>query len=86
MRAPEAHADIVDLGMLQPLLRAVAPDLGLAPPLVRLHDTLEPLRLRLEAPTDPDAGWPLHADPPDPALLKKAARIFPRWRARPTGW
>ncbi len=37
MRAPEAHADIVDLGMLQPLLRAVAPDLGLAPPLVRLH-------------------------------------------------
>ena len=77
MRAPEAHADIVDLGMLQPLLRAVAPDLGLAPPLVRLHDTLEPLRLRLEAPTDPDAGWPLHADPPDPALLKKAARIFP---------
>ncbi|MGH3075432.1 MAG: SNF2-related protein, partial [Gaiellales bacterium] len=77
MRAPEAHADIVDLGMLQPLLRAVAPDLGLAPPLVRLHDTLEPLRLRLEAPNDPDAGWPLHADPPDPALLKKAARIFP---------
>ena len=76
MRTPEAHADIVDLGMLQPLLRAVAPDLGLAPPLVRLHDTLEPLRLRLEAPPDPDAGWPLHIDPADPATLRKAARIF----------
>jgi SNF2 family DNA or RNA helicase len=55
----------------------VAPDLGLAPPLVRLHDTLEPLRLHLEAPADADAGWPLHADPPDPAILRKAARIFP---------
>ena len=76
LRSPEAHGDIVDLGMLQPLLRAVAPDLGLAPPLVRLHDTLEPLRLRLEAPPDADAGWPLHADPPDPAILRKAARIF----------
>ena len=76
MRSPEAHADIVDLGMLQPLLRAVAPDLGLAPPLVRLHDTLAPLRLRLEAPPDQDAGWPLHVDPADPATLRKAARIF----------
>jgi hypothetical protein len=76
LRSPEAHGDIVDLGMLQPLLRAVAPDLGLAPPLVRLHDTLEPLRLRLEAPADADAGWPLHADPADPAILRKAARIF----------
>ena len=62
--------------MLQPLLRAVAPDLGLAPPLVRLHDTLAPLRLRLDAPLDPDAGWPLHVDPADPAILRKAARIF----------
>ena len=76
LRSPEAHGDIVDLGMLQPLLRAVAPDLGLAPPLVRLHDTLEPLRLRLAAPADPDAGWSLHADPADPAILRKAARIF----------
>jgi hypothetical protein len=76
LRSPEAHGEIIDLGMLQPLLRAVAPDLGLAPPLVRLHDTLEPLRLRLEAPADADAGWPLHADPPDPAILRKAARIF----------
>jgi hypothetical protein len=76
LRSPEAHGDIVDLGMLQPLLRAVAPDLGLAPPLVRLHDTLEPLVLRLEAAPDSDAGWPLHVDPPDPAILKKAARIF----------
>jgi SNF2-related domain/Helicase conserved C-terminal domain/SNF2 Helicase protein len=76
LRSPEAHGDIVDLGMLQPLLRAVAPDLGLAPPLVRLHDTLEPLVLRLEAPPDAEAGWPLHLDPPDPAILRKAARIF----------
>ena len=76
MRSPEAHADIVDLGMLQPLLRAVAPDLGLAPPLVRLHDTLAPLRLRLDAAPDQDAGWPLHVDPADPAILRKAARIF----------
>jgi SNF2 domain-containing protein/helicase-like protein/SNF2 helicase protein len=76
LRTPEAHGDIVDLGMLQPLLRAVAPDLGLAPPLVRLHDTLEPLVLRLEAPPDAAAGWPLHLDPPDPAILRKAARIF----------
>jgi hypothetical protein len=76
LRSPEAHGDIVDLGMLQPLLRAVAPDLGLAPPLVRLHDTLEPLHLRLEAPPDADAGWPLHVDPADPAILRRAARIF----------
>jgi SNF2-related domain/Helicase conserved C-terminal domain/SNF2 Helicase protein len=76
LRTPEAHGDIIDLGMLQPLLRAVAPDLGLAPPLVRLHDTLDPLHLRLEAPLDPDAGWPLHVDPPDPAILRRAARIF----------
>ena len=76
LRTPEAHGDIVDLGMLQPLLRAVAPDLGLAPPLVRLHDTLEPLRLRLEAAPDADAGWPLHIDPADPAILRRAARIF----------
>ena len=82
MRAPEAHADIVDLGMLQPLLRAVAPDLGLAPPLVRLRDTLAPLRLRLEAPTDPDAGWPLHADPADPALLGRRRTIFAPLGAR----
>ncbi|HET7172108.1 MAG TPA: SNF2-related protein [Gaiellales bacterium] len=76
LRTPEAHGDIVDLGMLQPLLRAVAPDLGLAPPLVRLHDTLDPLRLRLEAPLDADAGWPLHTEPADPAILRRAARIF----------
>ena len=46
-------------------------------PLVRLRDTLEPLRLRLEAPTDADAGWPLHADPPDPALLSGRRRLPP---------
>src|SRR3954454_23967991 len=76
MRAPEAHSDIVDLGMLQPLLRAVAPDLGLAPPLVRLTDTLAPLRLRLEAAPDADAGWALQAAPPAPGILRTGARLF----------
>ena len=47
-----------------------APDLGLAPPLVRLTDTLAPLRLRLEAAPDSDAGWPLHVDPADQAILQ----------------
>ena len=36
--------------ILQPLLRAVAPDLGMAAPVVRLRDSLAPLQLRLELP------------------------------------
>ena len=76
LRAPEAHPDIVDLSVLQPLLRAVAPDLGMAPPVVRLQESLAPLRLRLEAAADAEAGWPLRVEPADPALLRRAAHIF----------
>jgi SNF2-related domain/SNF2 Helicase protein/Helicase conserved C-terminal domain len=77
LRAPDAHAEVIDLAVLQPLLRAVAPDIGVAAPVVRLQDSLAPLRLRLEAPADADGGWPLRCEPADPALMRRAAHIFP---------
>ncbi len=73
---PEAHADEIDLALLQPSLRAVAPEVGAAPPVVRLRDSLEPLELTLELPREgEDARWPLTVTPTG-ALPARAARIF----------
>ena len=86
LRSPEAHGDSVDLSVLQPLLRAVAPDLGLAPPLVRLHDTLEPLQLRLELPPAPTPAGSCDVDaarPGDPEAGRPHLRpARPRRRRR----
>jgi hypothetical protein len=77
LRAGEVQLSGVDLAVLQPLLRAVAPDLGMAAPVVRLRDSLAPLQLRLELPaTGGDEGWLLRATPDDPALLRRAAHVF----------
>ena len=58
MRAPEAHADIVDLGMLQPLLRAVAPGPrpGAAARPAARHARAAPPAARGAAPTRTPAG------------------------------
>ena len=76
LRSGDVELSGVDLGVLQPLLRAVAPDLGMAAPVVRLRDSLAPLLLRLELPPDGAEGWPLRATPDDPALLRRAAHVF----------
>jgi SNF2-related domain/SNF2 Helicase protein/Helicase conserved C-terminal domain len=75
LRSGEVQGPGVDLSVLQPLLRAVAPDLGLAAPVVRLRDSLAPLQLRLELPAG-DGGWALRATPPDAELLRRAAHVF----------
>ncbi len=76
LRSGEVLLSGVDLAVLQPLLRAVAPDLGMAAPVVRLRDSLAPLLLRLELPPDGAEAWPLRATPDDPALLRRAAHVF----------
>jgi SNF2-related domain/SNF2 Helicase protein/Helicase conserved C-terminal domain len=76
LTAPDAHAEALDLGLLQPSLRAVAPDLGAVAPVVHLRDQLE-LALELEMPEPGDDRWPLRATPSDPGVLSRAARIFP---------
>jgi hypothetical protein len=76
LRSGEVQLSGVDLAVLQPLLRAVAPDLGMAAPVVRLRDSLAPLQLRLELPGADEDGWPLRATPDDPALLRRAAHVF----------
>src|SRR5690242_14590801 len=76
LRSGEIQVSGVDLSVLQPLLRAVAPDLGMAAPVVRLRDSLAPLQLRLELPVDAAGGWPLTVTPDDPGLLRRAAHVF----------
>src|SRR5256885_1868653 len=70
LRTGEVQVAGVDLSVLQPLLGAVAPDLGMAAPVVRLRDSLAPLQLRLDLPDDAAGGWPLTVTPDDPALLR----------------
>ncbi len=76
LRSGEVQVSGIDLSVLQPLLRAVAPDLGMAAPVVRLRDSLAPLQLRLELPVDSSGGWPLTVTPDDPALWRRAAHVF----------
>src|SRR5438105_278044 len=75
LRSGEIQVPGVDLSVLQPLLRAVAPDLGMAAPVVRLRDSLAPLQLRLELPVDASGSWPLTVTPDDPALWRRAAHV-----------
>ncbi|MGN6379923.1 MAG: DEAD/DEAH box helicase [Gaiellales bacterium] len=84
LTAPDAHADSLDLALLQPSLRAVAPDLGTVAPVVRLRDQLA-LTLELELPQPGDERWPLTAAPADPATLQRAAHIFPALAAMQDG-
>jgi len=49
LTAPDVHHESLDLTVLQPALRAVAPDLGAVAPVVLLRDTLD-LTVRLELP------------------------------------
>ncbi|HEX5558426.1 MAG TPA: SNF2-related protein [Gaiellales bacterium] len=76
LRTGEVQVSGVDLSVLQPMLRAVAPDLGMAAPVVRLRDSLAPLQLRLDLPDDASGGWPLTVTPDDPGLLRRAAHVF----------
>jgi hypothetical protein len=79
LAAPKAHADVIDLQPLQPLLRAVAPGIGAPPPVVRLRESLAPLRVELLLPEAGEDGWPLRVEPSDggPALARRAAHMFP---------
>jgi hypothetical protein len=75
LSAPDSHSGHIDLALLQPSLRAVAPDLGAVAPVVRLRDAVE-LVLELALP-DGDSAWPLSVSPDDPALLRRASSVFP---------
>ena len=76
LTSPDVHPVELDLSRLQPSLRAVAPELGAVAPVVQLRDTLD-LTLTLELPEPDSDGWPLRAVPADPALLRRAAHIYP---------
>ena len=76
LTSPDVHPVELDLSRLQPSLRAVAPELGAVAPVVQLRDTLD-LTLTLELPEPDSDGWPLRAAPADPALLRRAAHIYP---------
>jgi hypothetical protein len=76
LKTPEAHHDALDLSVLQPALRVVAPQVGTVAPVVALNDSLAPLRLALALPGEPDGPWPLRAEPAG-AELARAARIYP---------
>jgi SNF2-related domain/SNF2 Helicase protein/Helicase conserved C-terminal domain len=76
LTAPDVHHESLDLTVLQPALRAVAPDLGAVAPVVLLRDTLD-LTVRLELPGPDDDRWPLTVAPADdPTTLRRAAHIF----------
>ena len=74
---PDVHGDSIDLSVLQPALRTVAPDLGAVAPVVRLRDSLDKLTLTLSLPPSPDSGWPLVVTPPNAPAVARAARILP---------
>jgi hypothetical protein len=77
LTAPDSYHDAIDLSVLQPALRTVAPDLGAVAPVVNLHQSLEPLELVLHLPDQPDGLWPLELSPPGFDRLKRAANILP---------
>ena len=85
LRSGEVQLSGVDLGVLQPLLRAVAPDLGMAAPVVRLRDSLAPLLLRLELPGGRRGRLAAAGDPgrSRPAAAG-GARVRPARRGRST--
>jgi hypothetical protein len=77
LTATDSYHEQIDLSVLQPALRKVAPDLGAVAPVVRLRQSLEPLELKLELPEEPDGLWPLQLVPEDFDRLKRAANILP---------
>jgi SNF2 domain-containing protein/helicase-like protein/SNF2 helicase protein len=77
LTAADSYHDQIDLAVLQPALRSVAPDLGAVAPIVNLRQSLEPLELVLQLPPEPSAGWPLELSPPDFDRIKRAASILP---------
>jgi SNF2 domain-containing protein/helicase-like protein/SNF2 helicase protein len=77
LTAPDSYHESIDLSVLQPALRMVAPDLGAVAPVVNLHQSLEPLELVLGLPDRSDGLWPLELSPPDFDRLKRAANILP---------
>jgi hypothetical protein len=77
LTATDSYHEQIDLSVLQPALRKVAPDLGAVAPVIRLRQTLEPLELLLMLPDEPDGPWPLRLVPADFDRLKRAANILP---------
>ena len=77
LTAPDSYHDQIDLSVLQPSLRKVAPDLGAVAPVVNLRQSLEPLELVLRLPADPGGLWPLELSPPDFDRIRRAANILP---------
>jgi SNF2 domain-containing protein/helicase-like protein/SNF2 helicase protein len=77
LAAPDAHGEHIDLSVLQPALRVVAPDIGAVAPVVKLRQTLEPLELLLSLPPVPEGTWPLEVRPEGFEGVKRAANILP---------
>ena len=77
LTAADSYHDQIDLAVLQPALRSVAPDLGAVAPIVNLRQSLEPLELVLQLPPEPSGSWPLELSPPDFDRIKRAASILP---------
>ena len=77
LTAPDSHHEAIDLSVLQPALRTVAPDLGAVAPVVNLRRSLDPLELVLQLPSDPAGNWSLHVTPIDPGRIGRAANILP---------
>ena len=77
LTAPDSYHEQIDLSVLQPALRTVAPDLGAVAPVVNLRQSLAPLELVLALPAEPDGGWPLQLSPPGFDQLRRAANILP---------
>jgi hypothetical protein len=77
LTAPDSYPEDIDLSVLQPALRRVAPDIGAVAPVVNLRQSLEPLELVLRLPENPGDPWPLEVSPPDFDRIRRAANILP---------
>ncbi len=77
LTATDSYHEQIDLSVLQPALRRVAPELGAVAPVVKLRQSLEPLELVLQLPAQPDGPWPLQLVPSDFDRLRRAANILP---------
>jgi hypothetical protein len=80
LTALDSHHETIDLTVLQPALRVVAPDLGAVAPVITLQDRLESLVLDLALPDDPLDPWPLRVATGDERSLSRAAGMFPPLR------
>ena len=73
LTAPDSHHEAIDLSVLQPALRTVAPDLGAVAPVVNLRRSLDPLELVLQLPAGPgrQLAAARHADRPGPDRARR---------------